>query len=178
MSGVPRSHLPLALMMVAVVSCGGRTTGIPAPPEDSGSLTTESDASAGGADATASNTGDAGLTCTNPIHVPIGKTLNGSTCGGPLLPSYGCGDQRPHPAVYFVVDAPDAAPFHILLSTGPSPSMPESLSVYAYDSCGSAGVACTSGASLSSVNGGVLWAVDRWDVPCGDFTISVASGGQ
>jgi hypothetical protein len=56
--------LAMPLLLLAAVSCGGGGT-------------TGSDASAA-----VVNAGDAGRTCADPVHVSIGETLSGSTCGG------------------------------------------------------------------------------------------------
>jgi hypothetical protein len=190
----------LASMMLAVVSCSGRidtsgggasssppylsdagaadsttgTTDTSAPrTEDSGVMTTWCDSYA----PPPVGVGDAGLTCSDPIHVSIGQTLTGFTCGGARLPSYGCGDECPHPAVYFVVDAPNGAPFHIALVGAPTGSPGgEQLSVYDYDRCGGNWLGCTSGQTYPG-SPSAVFAVVRFDVPCGDFTIAVVAGG-
>jgi hypothetical protein len=86
--------------MLMVVSCGGRVGG---GGGDGGSSPNGPDAGAAGS----------GLTCTDPIHVSIGGTINGSTCGGTYRPENTAPCVYDSPVAYLYVDAPAGAAFSI-----------------------------------------------------------------
>jgi hypothetical protein len=116
----------LALTILAAVSCGGRVDSSggegSGPTQRSGSSSsssspTGSDADAAGDAGAANAASDAGavssggLTCTDPIHVSIGETISGTTCGGATAPETIC---FVNGTIAFIqVDAPSGAGFHL-----------------------------------------------------------------
>lgn len=130
----PSFHLALPLMLLAVVSCGGRvdTSGGAGGGPGQGS---SPDAGSGGSGPSGGAGGGPvfGLTCSDPIHVSIGGTINGSTCAGTYRPDPGSPCDYNSPSVYFYVEAPSGTAFSIN-----SPSLDSTMSLIVsgyYDAC-------------------------------------------
>jgi hypothetical protein len=109
------------MTILAAVSCRGRVdaarTGSP-PVEDSGGNATESDASTEPADATPSTASGAPGSCADPIHVSMGDTISGSTCGGGYVqPHFATPCDNGSPLAYFYVDAPAGAAISVNSTT-------------------------------------------------------------
>jgi hypothetical protein len=149
------SLLAMPILLLAAVSCGG-------------GVTTGSDASS-----TVVNAGDAGLTCADPVHVSIGETLSGSTCGGtdqPPTDAIPCANGGP--VAFFYVDAPSGAVFSI-------DSTPAVL-LAGYVDCAEPFVCDLGKTSVTPPAKARLFSVQlpgptSMNATCGDFTITVVS---
>jgi hypothetical protein len=144
----------LPLSMLAVVSCGG-------------GVATGSDASAA-----VVNAGDAGLTCTDPVHLSIGETLRGSTCGGTYEPVNVIPCAHLGPVAFFYVDAPSGFGFRI-------DSTPAVI-LAGYIDCAHEFVCDLGDTSVTPPAAARLFSVQlpgptSTSDTCGDFTITVVS---
>jgi hypothetical protein len=175
----PGSLPALALTILAAVSCGGRVDsgggeggGRTQPSASSSSSSSPNVPDAGAADSAVgtTNAGDAGLACTDPIHMSIGETVSGSTCGGTSPAPYTICSQT-GPVAFFYVDAPSGAAFRI-------DATPSAVTLAGYTDCAH-GVEC-SGPSLIKPDPSLrLLSVQLLDSngngTCGNFTITVAN---
>jgi hypothetical protein len=101
------------------------------------------------------------------IHA--GGAMHGTTCGGPLRPfGESVCEKTDHPVAYVRVDAPAGASVRVDATT--------SVALLGLGDCANPPLECTAlGTSLAPRDPGVrLFAVQRTDVPCGEFTISAA----
>jgi hypothetical protein len=116
--------------------------------------------------------GNVAAGCGSPVVVHIGGSLSGSTCGGPQLTDENLCQSSGHPVYYFTVDAPSGAAFSIN-STAP-------VAIQAFETCGGSSPNCSFNSmqfTLAPNDSGLrLFAVQRFDITCGDFSIAV--GGQ
>jgi hypothetical protein len=181
---VVRSGLGLLVALaLGLCSCGGviRAADGGSPENDASPFTDDGasrDASSGSppssyGDADAPETLAAPSTCASPVIVPIGGSLSGSTCGGPQAPGGAPCQEPAHPSFYFAVDAPVGASFRV--------SAPGPVGASRFDSCGGTLSYCAGGAVGGPTEITVrpndlpvqLFAIERFDVPCGDFSLTV-----
>jgi hypothetical protein len=114
--------------------------------------------------------------CATALHVSVGGTLQGSTCGGPLAPSGDspCIGGRPYAFIY--VDAPAETQLVVSASTG--------VSIEAFVGCAAAPgkwESCTYGLDTNAVAltpnlAARLFVVEHVDEDCGDFTFHAVAG--
>ena len=105
--------------------------------------------------------------------VPTGASLSGSTCGGPEAPGGPPCQEEGHPSFYFAVNAPAGSTFRL--------SAPGPVGVSRFESCGGTLLACAGGAVGGPAEFTIgpndlplqLFAIERFDVPCGDFSVTV-----
>lgn len=115
-------------------------------------------------------TGIASASCESAPVLGLGQSLSATTCGGAQLLDESPCQLSGHPVSYFSVDVPAGVNFAIH-STAP-------VAVLAFASCTTTTMNCSfSGTSFQldpDYSGLRVFAVERNDVTCGDFTIPVA----
>jgi hypothetical protein len=166
-------HHALPLMLLAVNPCGGR---IESTGAGSGTAPPATSSTENGADAGAAHT--ASGACTDPIHVSLGQTISGSTCGGTPLPVTSICSQS-GPVVFFYVDAPSGSVFRIdatpsISLVGYTREIPDG----APPECAQVGECAGGTTSVTFSPGLQLYSVQMLDTSndshtCGDFTITV-----
>jgi hypothetical protein len=112
--------------------------------------------------------------CAGALHVSVGGTVQGSTCGGPRSApgSSLCGGGSP--VAYIYVDAPAGTQIEVSASTGVSIFSFVDCTVAKWDVC-TYGLATTA-TPLSPPNvADRLFALEHVDVDCGDFMFHAAA---
>jgi hypothetical protein len=114
--------------------------------------------------------------CATALHVSVGGTVQGSTCGGPISPGGDspCIGGRPYAFIY--VDAPAGTQLVVSASTG--------VSIEAFVGCTpqpGKWDTCTYGLDTNAVAltpnlAARLFVVEHADVDCGDFTFHAVAG--
>jgi hypothetical protein len=107
--------------------------------------------------------------CATAVHVALGSSVSGTTCGGVHVGSSLC-QEGSNPDAFIYVDAPDGTALHLTASPG--------LSILAYPTCQSdRSLQCTfSAATFDPTDArGRLFAVERIDTTCGVFTVGVTA---
>lgn len=118
--------------------------------------------------------------CSSALHVSVGGTVHGSTCGGPPSPSGTDFCVGGHPDAYIYVDAPAGTQLEVSASTG--------VSIVVFPDCTPAAAKqeeCLYGLGSNATAGFVvsdvaarLFLVEHQDVDCGDFTFHAGSAGS
>jgi hypothetical protein len=107
--------------------------------------------------------------CTGALHVAVGGSVSGNTCGGPTGTTLAiCGSG--HPDAYVVVDAPAGTSLHLVAPLG--------FSIAALAACDSTETQqCTfsSGVFDPSDPRYRIFGLERADAPCGAFTLTVSA---
>jgi hypothetical protein len=128
------------------------------------SSSSTSSSSTSGCAVSASSSGGPVDHCAGAIHLALGSTVSGTTCGGAQYGESPC--QEPgHPDVFIYVDAPQGSPIELSASPG--------VSLLAFPTCQSDQTSqCTFSAPVFRPDPQyLLFAVERVDTCCGEFTV-------